>query len=53
MVGDSLKRDMAAAKKLGILAVFAKYGGNYEPFIVEPDCTIEKISDLRSVLERI
>jgi FMN phosphatase YigB (HAD superfamily) len=26
MVGDSLKRDIAPAKKLGFVTVFAKYG---------------------------
>ena len=47
MVGDSLKRDISAAKKLGFKTVFAKYGENYlERARVKPDYTINDIKDL-------
>ena len=49
MVGDSLKRDIAPAKKLGFKTVFAKYGGNYENFKVKPDYSISDIKDLLKI----
>jgi putative hydrolase of the HAD superfamily len=47
MVGDSLKKDIAPAKKLGFKTVFARYGENYlERARVKPDYTINDIKDL-------
>jgi putative hydrolase of the HAD superfamily len=46
MVGDSLMRDIAPAKKLGFKTVFAKYGGNHEPARVRPDYSINDIKEL-------
>jgi HAD superfamily hydrolase (TIGR02253 family) len=46
MVGDSLKRDIASAKRFGFKTVFAKYGGNYESFRVKPDYVINDIKGL-------
>lgn len=49
MVGDSLKRDIAPAKKLGFKTVFAKYGGNYEAAKVKPDYVINDIKGLLKI----
>jgi putative hydrolase of the HAD superfamily len=49
MVGDSMKRDMAAAKKLGFRAVFARYGGNNEPARIKPDYEIGSITELLKI----
>jgi HAD superfamily hydrolase (TIGR02253 family) len=46
MVGDSLKRDIAPAKRLGFVAVFARYGGNNEPAKAKPDYIINSIADI-------
>ena len=46
MVGDSLKRDIAPAKRLGFRTVFAEYGGNNEPADVKPDYAIKNIKEL-------
>lgn len=46
MVGDSLKKDMTTAKKMGFRTVFARYGGNIEPAMVTPDYEIDNIKDL-------
>jgi HAD superfamily hydrolase (TIGR02253 family) len=46
MVGDSLKRDIAPAKRLGFRTVFAEYGGNSEPVKVKPDYSIRDIKEL-------
>jgi len=46
MVGDSLKRDIAPAKRLGFKAVFAKYGEDKEKAKVKPDYTMNNIKDL-------
>lgn len=50
MVGDSLKRDIAAAKSLGLRTVFAKYGGNYEPSKAKPDYSIDDIKELLTLV---
>jgi len=49
MVGDSLKRDIAPAKKLGFRTVFARYGGNNEPVRVKPDYAIDDIKELLEI----
>jgi HAD superfamily hydrolase (TIGR02253 family) len=47
MVGDSLKRDMAPAKKLGFRTAFAKYGLNItEKANVKPDYVMNNIEYL-------
>lgn len=47
MVGDSLKRDMAPAKKLGFRTAFAKYGLNItEKANVKPDHVMNNIEDI-------
>jgi putative hydrolase of the HAD superfamily len=47
MVGDSLKRDIAPAKKLGFRTAFAKYGLNItEKANVKPDYVMNNIEDL-------
>ena len=47
MVGDSLKRDIAPAKKLGFRTAFAKYGLNtIEKADVRPDYVMNNIKDL-------
>jgi putative hydrolase of the HAD superfamily len=46
MIGDSLKRDIAPAKKLGFKTVFAKYGGNKEKARLKPDYVINDIKEL-------
>ena len=50
MVGDSMLKDMAAAKDLGMMTIWAKYGGNFYPTRVKPDYTINRISDLLKIL---
>lgn len=49
MVGDSLKRDITSAKKLGMKTVFAAYGGNNEPARVRPDHSIKDIKELLKI----
>jgi HAD superfamily hydrolase (TIGR02253 family) len=50
MVGDSLKRDISAAKRFGFKTVFAKYGENYlERTRVKPDYAINDIKDLLKI----
>jgi HAD superfamily hydrolase (TIGR02253 family) len=49
MVGDSLKRDIAPAKRLGFVTVFAEYGGNNEPARVKPDYSIRDINELSRI----
>lgn len=53
MVGDSLKKDIAPAKKFGFKTVFAKYGGNYEPVKVKPDYTIDDIKEILAIAENL
>ena len=50
MVGDSLKRDIAPAKRLGFVTVFAEYGGNNEPVGVKPDYSIRDIKELLRIM---
>ncbi len=50
MVGDSLKRDIAPAKKLGFKTVFAKYGEDKGKARVKPDYVINNIKELLKVL---
>ncbi len=51
MVGDSLKRDIAPAKKLGFKTVFAKYGGNKEKAKIKPDYILKyNINELFTIL---
>jgi putative hydrolase of the HAD superfamily len=46
MIGDSLKRDIAPAKRLGFKTVFAKYGEDKEKARVKPDYVISDIKEL-------
>ncbi|MDI6806835.1 MAG: TIGR02253 family HAD-type hydrolase [Candidatus Aenigmarchaeota archaeon] len=46
IVGDSLKRDVAPAKKLGFKTVFAKYGSEKEKAKIKPNYIINDIKDL-------
>jgi len=46
MVGDSLRRDIAPAKRLGLRTAFAKYGYNGESARVKPDYVISDIKEL-------
>ena len=49
MVGDSLKRDIAPANKLGFKTAFAKYGEDKEKAVVKPDHVINDIKDLLKI----
>lgn len=49
MIGDSLKRDIAPAKKLGFKTVFAKYGEDKEKANVKPDYVINNIKELLKI----
>jgi putative hydrolase of the HAD superfamily len=49
MVGDSLKRDIAPAKRLGFKTVFAKYGEDKEKAGVKPDYIINDIKSLLKI----
>lgn len=50
MVGDSLKRDIAPAKRMGFRTAFAKYGGNIEPARTKPDYIINNIKELLKIV---
>jgi HAD superfamily hydrolase (TIGR02253 family) len=50
MVGDSLRKDIAPAKRLGFRTVYAKYGGNYQPASVKPDYVINDIKELLGIV---
>jgi putative hydrolase of the HAD superfamily len=49
MIGDSLKRDVAPAKRLGFKTVFAKYGEDKEKARVKPDYVINDIKELLKI----
>jgi len=49
MVGDSLKRDIAPAKKLGFKTAFAKYGEDKEKAKVKPDYIINNIQEILKI----
>jgi HAD superfamily hydrolase (TIGR02253 family) len=49
MVGDSLKRDIPTAKKMGFKTVYARYGGNNEPARSKPDYSIDCIEELLTI----
>jgi len=49
MIGDSLKRDIAPAKRLGFKTVFAKYGEDKEKARVKPDYVINDIKELLKI----
>ncbi|MEM3400378.1 MAG: HAD-IA family hydrolase [Candidatus Micrarchaeia archaeon] len=58
MVGDSLPRDIAGAKRVGMIAVYAKYGEDREikwetPTNVKADFEILSIKELPKILEKI
>ncbi|MFH1473405.1 MAG: HAD family hydrolase, partial [Candidatus Aenigmatarchaeota archaeon] len=44
MVGDSLKRDISTAKKLGFKTAFAKYGSD-EKYRIKPDYILKNSID--------
>jgi len=50
MIGDSLKRDISPAKKLGFKTVFAKYGGDKEYAKIKSDYVINNIKGLLKIL---
>lgn len=49
MVGDSLRRDLSAAKELGFKTVFAKYGEDREASNTKPDYVINSIKDILNI----
>jgi len=49
MVGDSMKKDIRTAKRLGFITVFSKYGGNFENAYVKPDYAINDIKELLKI----
>jgi len=49
MIGDSLKKDVEPAKKLGFRTVYAKYGGNETKSTVKPDYVINNIKELLKI----
>jgi putative hydrolase of the HAD superfamily len=49
MIGDSLKRDIAPANKLGFKTVFAKYGEDKEKTKVKPDYVINDIKEILKI----
>jgi putative hydrolase of the HAD superfamily len=49
MIGDSLKRDIAPANKLGFRTAFAKYGEDKEKTKVKPDYVINDIKELLKI----
>ena len=50
MVGDSMKRDIIPAKKLGINTVFAKYGSSEKVKKIKPDFEIRGISEILKIV---
>lgn len=54
-VGDNTNRDVTGAKKLGMVAVLAKYGEWSKPGkdALKPDYEIKDVSELLKVLEKI
>ena len=50
MIGDSLKRDITPAKKLGFKTVFAKYGDDKEKVKIKPDYVINDIKELLNIV---
>jgi HAD superfamily hydrolase (TIGR02253 family) len=50
MIGDSLVRDIAPAKRLGFKTAFAKYGGNAAKSRLKPDYILRDIKDLLKIL---
>lgn len=52
LVGDSLERDVAGAKAIGMVAVLARYGkGGKEKGRTKPDYTIEDIAEVLRVFK--
>jgi HAD superfamily hydrolase (TIGR02253 family) len=49
MVGDSLRRDLSAAKQIGFKTAFAKYGEDKEKANVKPDYVINDIKELLEI----
>ncbi|MFH1229025.1 MAG: TIGR02253 family HAD-type hydrolase [Candidatus Aenigmatarchaeota archaeon] len=50
MVGDSLRRDIAPAKRLGFKTVLAKYGGSCQSVKAKPDYVINDIKELLEIM---
>ena len=55
LVGDSLRRDIAAGKRLKMVTVYAAYGDKNVPEKKEyqPDFVLLDIKDLMEIIERI
>ncbi len=53
MVGNSLERDIAGARNAGITSVWIRVTGSEEPDNVTPDYTINGLSELPEVIEKI
>jgi putative hydrolase of the HAD superfamily len=53
MVGNSLERDIQGAKNAGVLAVWLKVIGAEEPADIEPDYTIEGLTELPGLLKKL
>jgi FMN phosphatase YigB (HAD superfamily) len=54
MVGDRMVQDVWGAKRLGMRAIWRRplAGAPQEPVDVEPDATIDDLTELPAVLER-
>jgi putative hydrolase of the HAD superfamily len=54
MVGDRMVQDVWGAKRLGMRAIWRRplAGAPQEPVNVEPDATIDDLTELPAVLER-
>jgi putative hydrolase of the HAD superfamily len=50
MIGDSLKRDIAPAKKLDVVSVFAKYGSSEKVGKIKPDFEINDFSEILKII---
>jgi putative hydrolase of the HAD superfamily len=50
MVGDSIKRDIIPAKKLGIISVLAKYGSSEKVGKIKPDFEINDFSEILKIV---
>jgi len=49
-IGDWLERDIAGAQNVGMIAAWAKYGGNTTGKKVKPDFTLNKFDDLLNII---
>jgi putative hydrolase of the HAD superfamily len=50
MVGDSIKRDVIPAKKLGVVSVFAKYGSSEKVRKIKPDFELNTFKEITNLV---